>query len=100
MHLTNLCAGIGAQLVVYNLADGQMLLQCTVFKSGQHVHGIEAVGDSAFLIVFGGRELKVCPTLVQHSCANVTVMPTSTRSTILPASLLWPLMGLCKPACT
>ena len=54
-------AGIGAGLVMYDLSTGSVLHQCTVFPSGQHVHGLKAACSSAYLIVFGGRELKVGP---------------------------------------
>ena len=60
-------AGVGAQLLLYDLSTGRQLLECTIFLSGQHIHGLKAAEDSAYLIAFGGRELQVASWSVKYA---------------------------------
>ena len=59
------CAGMGAQVLVYDLCAARLCVVHTAFPSGQHVHGLCAAPgaasrpDSTMLIVHGGRELQV-----------------------------------------
>ena len=54
-------AGMGSQLLVYELSTGMLVNNHTIFPSGIHVHGIHAVGlqDSCLLAVHGERFAKV-----------------------------------------
>ena len=56
-------AGMGSQLLVYQLSTGHLALDHTVFSSGVHVHGIHAIqlpGACQMLAVHGERFVKVC----------------------------------------
>lgn len=54
-------AGMGSQLLVYDLSTGRMMLNYTVFSSGVHVHGIHAVQmpEAWLLAVHGERFVTV-----------------------------------------
>lgn len=56
------CAGMGSQLLVYQLSSGDLVVNHTVFSSGIHIHGVHAVQlpNACLLAVHGERMVKVC----------------------------------------
>ena len=66
-------AGIGAQLLIYDLGTASLSTQHTVFTSAQHIHGLSTApvggsADSSVLVVYGGRELQVRVSGARGAC--------------------------------
>lgn len=80
-------AGMGSQLLVYELFTGRMMLDHTVFSSGVHVHGIHAVQlpEAWLLAVHGERFVTVslcsqAKSQSKHSAGQTAIPNGALRS--------------------
>lgn len=110
------CAGIGSQLLVYELDTASLRLTHSVFTSAQHVHGFSLARCTAAgqvtLVVYGGRELqarnmrmcRICPVRLLTSCTCAGAAAAGGQSTLhsanpAAAAALVSLVLICQLGC-
>ncbi|KAL0043118.1 hypothetical protein WJX79_009758 [Trebouxia sp. C0005] len=71
-------AGMGSQLLIYQLSTGRLLLEFTAFSSGVHVPGIHAVQlpKACLLAVHGERAVKIFMLRKMQSGLTLSVQGT------------------------